>query len=213
MNSQPWSWWSYYLLFIGVAFLALFIDLWSKEVIWNNWLAPQAEAEATEVVIFDADNEPIYTRSSHSSLSSHPLSAGEQRPTPDLAVIPRYLHLTRAFNTGAAFGFGAEISRAWFMTTNLVAILLVAFSLVWRRPSRLLVIMAGILLGGALGNFYDRLIYQGVRDFINIFFWPIFNFADIFIVVGGIVYIIAIMILPAISPPPATAAASSKSHA
>ena len=51
-----------------------------------------------------------------------------------------------------------------------------------------------IIIGGALGNFYDRLIYRGVPDFIDLHFnnfhWFTFNVADIFITVGILFFII-----------------------
>ena len=51
-----------------------------------------------------------------------------------------------------------------------------------------------LILGGALGNFYDRLIYKAVPDFIDLhyanFHWFTFNVADIFITVGIIIFVI-----------------------
>ena len=51
-----------------------------------------------------------------------------------------------------------------------------------------------IIIGGALGNFYDRLVYQGVPDFIDLhynnFHWFTFNVADIFITIGISAFII-----------------------
>ena len=51
-----------------------------------------------------------------------------------------------------------------------------------------------IIIGGALGNFYDRLIYQAVPDFIDLhyenFHWFTFNVADIFITVGILIFVI-----------------------
>ena len=53
----------------------------------------------------------------------------------------------------------------------------------------------GIIIGGALGNFYDRIIYKSVPDFIDLhynnFHWFTFNVADIFITVGIILLILA----------------------
>ena len=51
-----------------------------------------------------------------------------------------------------------------------------------------------MIIGGALGNFYDRIIYKAVPDFIDIhygdFHWFTFNIADIFISVGIIIYLV-----------------------
>ena len=60
-------------------------------------------------------------------------------------------------------------------------------------------ILFSLILGGALGNFYDRLFYFAVPDFIDIhinnFHWFVFNIADIFITIGVIILIVKDVIL------------------
>jgi len=51
-----------------------------------------------------------------------------------------------------------------------------------------LTIALGFILGGTLGNFYDRLVFNGVRDFLHwnyLFDWPVFNLADCWLVGGA----------------------------
>lgn len=62
----------------------------------------------------------------------------------------------------------------------------------------LLTIAFGLILAGALGNLYDRIIYKAVRDFIDFYVinWPIFNLADIYITIGAGLIIIMLFIKP-----------------
>lgn len=110
-----------------------------------------------------------------------------------IAVWPPFLTLTMAWNRGVNFGLFADDSRV----LRLVLILLpVAVSVwVWRwvrhqgaRP--LLQVAAGLLIGGALGNALDRLVWGAVADFLNVTCCGIvnpwaFNLADIAIFVGA----------------------------
>lgn len=96
--------------------------------------------------------------------------------------------LTYTTNTGGAFGI---LSNQAFLLA-LVAIIGIAVFLVYLRyiplQSTLLKIGLGLDLGGAIGNLIDRLRFDGkVTDFIDIGAWPVFNVADMSIVVGTIV--------------------------
>ena len=55
-------------------------------------------------------------------------------------------------------------------------------------------IIFSVIIGGAIGNFYDRIVFKGVPDFIDLhygnFHWFTFNVADIFITVGILIYIL-----------------------
>lgn len=55
----------------------------------------------------------------------------------------------------------------------------------------MLTIACGLILAGAIGNLYDRIFYEGVRDFISFYIinWPIFNLADVFITIGAFLII------------------------
>ncbi len=55
------------------------------------------------------------------------------------------------------------------------------------------VIFAALLLGGAIGNFIDRIFFGFVRDFIDFSFWPAFNIADAAITIGGIGLLVYLM--------------------
>jgi len=66
----------------------------------------------------------------------------------------------------------------------------------------------GLILGGTLGNFYDRLVFSGVRDFLHwnyLFDWPVFNFADCCLVCGaGLLFIQAFLGQPLLTSEPRT---------
>jgi lipoprotein signal peptidase len=63
------------------------------------------------------------------------------------------------------------------------------------QPSLLFTIGFGLILAGALGNLYDRIIYKGVRDFIDFYLinWPIFNLADAYITISAGLIIINVL--------------------
>lgn len=109
-------------------------------------------------------------------------------------VFPPYLNLRMAWNTGINFGLlsgNADWTR-WVLIS--VALGIVLFVLVWMRrdpPERTGLIFAGLLIGGALGNVVDRLLYGAVADFLNMSCCGIdnpyaFNVADISVFVGAI---------------------------
>lgn len=109
-------------------------------------------------------------------------------------VFPPYLNFRMAWNTGINFGLlsGHADWTRWVLIS--VALGIVLFVLVWMRrdpPGRLGLIFAGLLIGGALGNVVDRLLYGAVADFLNMsccgFTNPYaFNVADISVFLGAI---------------------------
>lgn len=101
-----------------------------------------------------------------------------------VAIIPGVLQLTHVRNFGAAFGLFAG-QRLLFFGAVLVIVLAFFFlrsEIV--KAGRLAVVASGLVLGGALGNFIDRVRYGYVVDFIDFGFWPVFNVADSAIVMG-----------------------------
>ena len=112
-----------------------------------------------------------------------------------IVVIPDYFSWTLAYNTGAAFSFLADSSgwQRWLFA--LIAVVVSAVLVVWLkrlgRDDTWLAIALALVLGGALGNLYDRIALGHVIDFIlvhwqNRHYFPAFNFADSAITVGAI---------------------------
>jgi signal peptidase II len=100
---------------------------------------------------------------------------------PGLAKI---FQLTFITNTGAAFGMFPQLGGAFMVIAIVVIASIVMFyrhlptENIWVRVS------LGLQLGGALGNLLDRITRGYVVDFVDIGFWPIFNVADLSIVLG-----------------------------
>jgi signal peptidase II len=109
-------------------------------------------------------------------------------------VIPGVFDLTHVRNPGGAFSFFAggalEYRLAFFLSTGVVAIGLLLLFLKRLEPeARLAAAALGGILGGAIGNLTDRVVYHEVIDFLNVhlwhnYTWPTFNVADSFVVVG-----------------------------
>lgn len=114
------------------------------------------------------------------------LQLGSSRP-----VIGQLVAWTLVENRGAAFGLfsGATIA---FIVAAVVSIGALLYSL-RRRPPVIVQIGIGGLLGGALGNLYDRILTHRVVDFIDVRLWSyVFNVADIGITLGAAVLVISL---------------------
>lgn len=101
-----------------------------------------------------------------------------------LTVVDGLLSLTLARNTGAAFGLMRGGRWAFVAVAALVVVGVIVFWTTRRPSSRLLGLALGLIAGGALGNFIDRLVVGRVTDFIDVHVWPVFNIADASAVVG-----------------------------
>lgn len=106
---------------------------------------------------------------------------------PNHILGPLYLRLTR--NSGLAFGLGAGLG-AWL---SLVVLVVIGALFAYTRQvnNRFVLVLLGLVFGGALGNLVDRIFrasdgwFSGrVVDFIDLSHWPVFNVADAGIVVG-----------------------------
>lgn len=95
---------------------------------------------------------------------------------------PFTIHHVR--NTGIAFGlFADSTSIVIGLTAVAIGALVVFFARSGRRHP-LLPVAVGLVLGGSVSNLVDRLRYGYVTDFLDLDYWPAFNLADTFIVVG-----------------------------
>ena len=101
----------------------------------------------------------------------------------------KFLDIHLIWNEGIAFGL-LSFSETFFynLISTIIAIIILILFLMIIRSKGLKKLLLISILGGAIGNFYDRMVYKAVPDFIdfhiNGFHWFIFNIADIFISIG-----------------------------
>jgi len=106
-----------------------------------------------------------------------------------------YLNFELVWNTGIGFGLLSQNANLYYHLISLLIFTVIIFLIYLIAKAEFLEkVLYCLILGGALGNFYDRLIYFAVPDFIDIhindFHWFTFNIADIFITLGILLIII-----------------------
>jgi signal peptidase II len=120
-----------------------------------------------------------------------------------ITVIPRVFRITHVLNTGAAFSIFADslspgAVRIGLIVFSILAAIIVAV-LVWKvgRSFSLTSVALALILGGALGNLYDRIRFHHVVDFLEVhiihYHWPDFNIADSCIVIGACLLLLEIL--------------------
>ena len=108
--------------------------------------------------------------------------------------INNFINIDLIWNTGIGFGFlSTESSLIYNLVSALVGaviVILCYFTIISEVTDKLIY---AIIIGGAIGNFYDRLIFNAVPDFIDLHYdryhWFTFNVADIFITLGIIIFL------------------------
>ncbi|MBI4276993.1 MAG: signal peptidase II [Armatimonadetes bacterium] len=102
-----------------------------------------------------------------------------------LPVLPDVFYLTHVTNPGVAFGLFQQAGGIRAFASALTAILLLLYTRDRWRHSPLSRLGLAVMLGGAAGNLIDRLRFGHVIDYLDFRVWPVFNLADVAIVVGG----------------------------
>ena len=119
-----------------------------------------------------------------------------------IQVIPGFFRLTHVENRGAAFGLFADSPAQWkvaMLVLFSIVALIVVLALLWRNSHAMTTTGIGLalILGGALGNLWDRLWNGRVVDFLLFYIgqyqWPAFNVADSAIVCGAGLLVIEIL--------------------
>lgn len=111
---------------------------------------------------------------------------GESRP------VTSFFNLVLAHNYGAAFSFLADSGgwqRYFFAAIAIVAVMVCLKLMISHAREKLFCLALALILGGAIGNLFDRIIYGYVIDFLDFYYgywhWPAFNIADSAIVLGA----------------------------
>ncbi|MCT2538040.1 signal peptidase II [Aquibacillus koreensis] len=115
-----------------------------------------------------------------------------------ITVIEGFFNLTSHRNTGAAWGILAGQMFFFYIITSIVIVIVIYYIRKFAKESALMGWALAIILGGAIGNFIDRLFRKEVVDFFDFIIFnydfPIFNIADSALVVGvGLVIIATIL--------------------
>ena len=121
-----------------------------------------------------------------------------------VSIIPGWLRIVHTENPGAAFGFLAEgnpyLRSAVLIGVSAVVLVLVASALLSRAGSFSGIgtrLALSLILGGAIGNLYDRIVHGTVTDFVEVYHggwsFPAFNVADSAITVGAILLMIDLL--------------------
>ncbi len=134
-----------------------------------------------------------------------------------IQIIPGFFRLTHTENTGAAFSLFADSPAHW-KTALLIgfscAAMVIVSVLLWKQTRAFTItgIALSLILGGALGNLWDRVAHGRVVDFLLVYVkqyqWPVFNLADSAIVIGASLLVLEILFHKSSSDAPAKDATS-----
>ena len=107
-----------------------------------------------------------------------------------IMIIKDFFYLTFVYNEGAAWGMLSGKMELFFVITIVVLVVIGYILFTTDRKKTLLRIALVVILGGTLGNFYDRIVFGYVRDFLNFYplgyDFPVFNVADSALTIGYI---------------------------
>ena len=113
----------------------------------------------------------------------------------DFYIYP-FLNLFLVWNTGVGFGLASmEANIYYHIITSIIAIINIGLIFFLIRTKGIYTYLIALIIGGSLGNLFDRIYYYAVPDFIDLhlgnYHWFIFNVADIFITVGiiGLIWV------------------------
>ena len=101
-----------------------------------------------------------------------------------IPVIDNVCYLTYLQNTGGAWGLLENNKNVFIIAVPIILIAIIIYLLKSKNISKLERIGFCLVIGGAIGNYIDRLFRGYVVDFIDFVIWPVFNIADIAVVVG-----------------------------
>ncbi|MCK4810533.1 MAG: signal peptidase II [Candidatus Omnitrophica bacterium] len=101
-----------------------------------------------------------------------------------LPVIKDVFHITIVFNTGAAFGI-LNNKNCFLVCISVIFIIFLLIIISRDNEKNFLIKLSyGLILGGALSNLFDRILYGYVIDYLDFQIWPVFNLSDACITIG-----------------------------
>lgn len=105
----------------------------------------------------------------------------------EFPVIDHLVWITNIHNSGAAFGLAPALALVFLVASLVVAIALIAY-VATHRNDLVVDVLLGLILGGTIGNGFDRVMYGTVTDFISLHWFPVFNVADSAVSVGVVLF-------------------------
>lgn len=193
---------SYFKWFLALALVGFAVDQVSKYVVFS-WLSGNGQGGRHEHELVPG------TFRFSTAYTDHPAATADFRSPLRTLSSDRLPQV----NSGGLFGLGGnkEMPDQNHRTNQrfaLVSAIAAAAILFWAtrrsaKPDGLLCTALGLILAGTLGNLYDRMIFDGVRDFLDFYIirWPVFNIADCCLVVGaGLLLGQAFLSKPAAAP-------------
>lgn len=116
----------------------------------------------------------------------------------DIIVIKDYFNITYLTNKGAAWGSFQNKLLFLSIITSAVVIFMIYYLIKNKKNSKFLNLSLALIISGALGNLFDRIYYKYVVDFIlfhfrDVYYYPVFNVADMFVVIGTTLLVIYIL--------------------
>ncbi len=122
------------------------------------------------------------------------LIVGGVTPVGTVSVIPGLFNLTYSENRGVAFGLFQDGTVFFAVTTGIVIIVAAIFLVKNYKKSKLFSIALSLIIGGGLGNLFERVYYGYVTDYLSLsFFPPICNFADYCITAGTVCLVVYLL--------------------
>lgn len=116
----------------------------------------------------------------------------------EITIIPNFFSLYYLKNTGAAFSILGNQTIILILISLICLVVIKNYIKKLKRVKNLTIISLGMMLGGILGNLFDRILYKSVIDYLSFEFFgynfPVFNFADIGITVGAVLLVIDLIL-------------------
>lgn len=173
-------------------------------IAWREWLGRARKRPWGLFLLVGLAGAGVDIESKNLALAKVP-AGGEH------VVIRGYFSIRHDYNEGIVFSQFQKAGKLWLVVT-LVSVPVVAGLFAFAKTRRsFLTVSLGLILGGTLGNLYDRVFFGKIRDFLRFIYdahhsWPVFNLADSLIVAGAVLLSIEMVFFDrkrAAAPPPA----------
>lgn len=175
------------ILFLVIAIFSFSIDLSSKWYAGHTFNDAGCPYPSCQDAVFSFGHKCLNV--------SSPNYAAE----PPRYLIENFFSIHLLNNTGSAFSFLAGHNN-FFILFNVLFLAAAVYFMTRKKEIPLLPLLAfSMIIGGGMGNFYDRLVHNSVRDFLSFRFpipwgsyydYPVFNMADVFICTGAFLYLL-----------------------